>query len=78
MLFFLTPIFWAPDQMQGKRRIVIEFNPLAHLLEVLRQPLLGRAVAPGDWIFSLGFLAVLALTALVLMAMFRRRIVFWL
>ena len=78
VLFFLTPIFWVPAQMQGKRRLILEANPLAHLLEIVRQPLLGRAAAAEHWIFSLAFLAGLAVTALILMALFRRRVVFWL
>lgn len=78
VLFFLTPIFWAPAQMQGKRRIMVDANPLAHLLELVRQPLLGRAPAPEHWVFSLCFVAFLAVVALVMLSLFRRRIVFWL
>lgn len=78
VLFFLTPIFWSAAQMSPKRRAVVELNPLAHLLEIIRQPLLGRVVAPEHWVWSLGFLGVLALVALVMMALYRRRIVFWL
>ena len=78
ILFFLTPIFWAPAQMQGKRRIILELNPLAHLLELLRQPLLGRSAALQDWTFSCSFVLLLAVIAFVMMVLFRRRIVFWL
>ena len=78
VLFFLTPIFWSPAQMQGKRRIILEVNPLAHLLEIVRQPLMGRVAAPGDWIFSISFALALAVISFVMLIFFRRRIVFWL
>ena len=78
VLFFLTPIFWSPDQMHGKRRIFFEYNPLAHMLELVRQPLLGRAPAMEHWIASIAFGAILALIAFVMMVLYRRRVVFWL
>ncbi len=78
VLFFLTPIFWAPNQMSAKKRFAVEFNPFAHLLELIRQPLLGRVAPMEHWVFSLGFLAALALISVVMMALYRRRIVFWL
>ncbi len=78
VLFFVTPIFWVPAQMQGPRRVFLEANPYAHLLELVRQPLLGRAVAMEHWVFSLAFLGVLVVIAFALMALYRRRVVFWL
>ena len=78
VLFFLTPIFWSPAQMSPKKRFAVEYNPFAHLLELIRQPLLGRVVPAEHWIFSLGFLGTLALVAVIMMALYRRRIVFWL
>ena len=64
--------------MQGRRRLFLEANPLAHLLELVRQPLLGRAPSAEHWIYSLVFMGVLAVIALVMMVFFRRRVVFWL
>jgi ABC-type polysaccharide/polyol phosphate export permease len=78
VLFFLTPIFWVPAQMKGKRRIAFELNPLAHELELIRQPLLGAAPAAENWVYALAFMGVLAVIAFAMMALFRRRVVFWL
>jgi ABC-type polysaccharide/polyol phosphate export permease len=78
VLFFLTPIFWTPDQMHGKRRVFFEYNPLAHMLELVRQPLLGRAPALEHWVVATAFGIFLAITAFILMVLFRRRVVFWL
>lgn len=78
VLFFLTPIFWVPSQMSGKRRTMLELNPFAHLVELVRQPLLGAVVPAEHWMFSLAWLAILAVVAFVLLVLFRRRVVFWL
>ena len=77
ILFFLTPVFWVPAQMHGKRRIIFDLNPFAHLLELVRQPLLGRAPELVHWEWGIGMMVVLTAVAVTLLALFRKRIVFW-
>ena len=43
--FFVTPVMWDAA-MLGKYRWAADLNPLFHLLELVRAPLLGRGVAP--------------------------------
>ena len=78
ILFFLTPVFWAPSQMHGKRAALLGLNPFAHLLELVRQPLLGRAPALADWEWGLGVMLVTGVVAVAMLALYRRRVVFWL
>ncbi len=78
ILFFLTPVFWVPAQMHGKRRIIYELNPFAHSLELIRQPLLGRAPALADWEWGAAEMVLLSIVAVTLLALFRKRVVFWL
>lgn len=40
--FVLTPVFWDKSALLGPRSLVVLLNPLAHMLEVLRHPLLGE------------------------------------
>ncbi len=77
VLFFLTPIFWAPNQMGGKRGLIVQYNPFAHLLELVRGPLLGRAPLLVNWEWGFGLLAVQALIVIVMLTLFRKRVVFW-
>jgi ABC-type polysaccharide/polyol phosphate export permease len=77
-LFMLTPVFWRRSQMRGNMHWIVDLNPLSHLLEVVRQPLLGHPAALHDWI-AVGFTAVAAaILALFGLVKFRRRVVFWL
>jgi ABC-type polysaccharide/polyol phosphate export permease len=77
ILFFLTPIFWAPTQMSGKRALIVQYNPFAHLLELVRGPLLGHAPTLLNWEVGLGMLVVQFLIVVVMLALFRKRVVFW-
>jgi ABC-type polysaccharide/polyol phosphate export permease len=78
ILFFLTPVFWAPAQMQGKRSIILTLNPFAHLLELIRQPLLGRTPSMIHWEWGIGLMLVLGATTITMLTLYRKRVVFWL
>lgn len=78
LAFYVTPVFWTAEHLHGKGRLAVELNPLAHQVELLRAPLTGHAPALIDWWWTLGTTGVLALVAFVLLALFRKRVVFWL
>lgn len=78
LAFYVTPVFWQRDQMSAKHRWVADYNPLAHQVELLRAPLTGHAVSAVDWWWTLGMTGVAAVVGLILLAMFRKRVVFWL
>lgn len=78
LLFYVTPVFWLTANVSADKRHLVELNPLAHQVELLRAPLMGQAPALADWIWTLSTAGVLAVVALILLAMFRKRVVFWL
>lgn len=78
LLFYVTPVFWMTANLSAKSRHLVELNPFTHQVELLRAPLTGHAPALNDWWWTLGTTGVLALVAFVLLAMFRKRVVFWL
>jgi ABC-type polysaccharide/polyol phosphate export permease len=75
---FITPIFWPIDQLKGTRRMVfVEMNPLYHLVQIVRAPLLGQMPTALNY-------AVVILVAVVgwaltyfLFKKFRKRIAYW-
>ena len=77
-LFMLTPVFWRKGQMGPKMTWIVNYNPFAHLLEVLRQPLLGHPAPLSDWAGSLLFFAFAAVAAVISLTLYRPRVVFWL
>jgi ABC-type polysaccharide/polyol phosphate export permease len=78
ILFFITPIFWNSDQLAGNRRWVADLNPLTHLIDVVRMPLLGVAPSAASYLVAVGCLVVGWLVALAFFARFRARISYWL
>jgi ABC-type polysaccharide/polyol phosphate export permease len=75
--FFLTPIFWTPEQI-GSAMQILWWNPFAHFIWIFRSPLLDNDPALVSWIF-VGCVTVVGwVSAIVMYALFRKRLVFWL
>ena len=74
--FFVTPIFWMPDGMS--RRSVVDFNPFYHLIEIVRQPLLGNAASANNWMIVAALLGISGAAALLSLALCRRKVFLWL
>lgn len=73
---FATPIMW-PASSLGNERIYADINPVYHLIEVTRAPLLGDMPEPLSWAVSGGLAVVGSLIAVALLVRTSRRIVFW-
>lgn len=77
LLFFVTPVMWRAEQL-GDRAFLVALNPLHHVIEVVRAPLLGQL---PDW-RSWAVVAVLTVVGWVgtfrLFALCRARVVYWL
>ena len=78
VLFLLTPVFWQRAQLPEERRWIVDWNPFAHLLEIVRQPLVGQMAPLVHWWASLLTCLVAAVLAIVSLMLFRKRVVFWL
>lgn len=78
--FLITPIVWYAElaPVGTTRGILMRANPLHHLLALVRDPLLGRAIEPVTWIYVAAMSAVgLVLAAFVYRA-YARRVALWL
>jgi lipopolysaccharide transport system permease protein len=73
---FATPIMW-PVSSLGDARIVAEINPVYHLIEVTRAPLLGQMPSLTSWLVAIGLAVVGSALATALLVRAARRIVFW-
>jgi len=74
--FFLTPVFWKP-QMLGSRQWVAHINPLYHMLELIRAPMLGQAPPMSSWYMVIGMAFVGMGAAFLMFSRFRSRIPYW-
>lgn len=75
LLFFLSPVLWLPGEMKGFGGRLMSLNPIVHMLDVLRGPLIGEPFHLTSVVFLIvSGLAGWAFT-LVFFAKVRRRIV---
>jgi ABC-type polysaccharide/polyol phosphate export permease len=74
--FFITPIIW-PAKMLGDHEWWLNLNPLFHLLEIMRAPLVGGHASLFSWVF----VCVMAVTGyavtLAAYSRYRARIAYW-
>jgi ABC-type polysaccharide/polyol phosphate export permease len=77
LLLFLTPVFWRPESVH-QNRFLFDYNPLFHMLEVIRRPLLGEAAQPTSYITLLVTLVLGWAAMMLLFAQTRRRVVHFL
>lgn len=69
-LFFLTPIMWDADRVTDPlRRAIAHFNPLFHIIETVRAPVMGGGVPMHSWMVLAG---VTVVNALFFILAFRR------
>jgi homopolymeric O-antigen transport system permease protein len=76
VVFFLTPIFWRPEQLPD-RALFVNMNPFFHWVEIVRFPLLGQPPRLSTWIAIIGLNVVGAVVALIFFAKYRARIAYW-
>jgi ABC-type polysaccharide/polyol phosphate export permease len=76
MLFFVTPVFWSVS-MLGDHTWMASINPMFHILEILRQPLLGKSASWLSYLTVLTIGFILFFTGLVIYSTNRKKIAFW-
>lgn len=78
VLFFVTPVIWPPELLKGRPvQWVVDANPLYHLLELVRRPLLfSEPATPVNYLVGLGVVLALGLVASLVVATYSRRIVY--
>ena len=77
ILIFTTPILWVREERGGIIRLVADFNPLTHYIEIFRAPLMGAPTRPLSWCVVLGLTVLVWLMAAVAAARMRQRLPFW-
>src|SRR3954454_9692394 len=67
LAFFLTPVFWRPEQMLG-RQVLVLLNPFYYMLEMVRKPLMGQVPSLEMWLVSIAMCVVGAIVGVVFFA----------
>jgi lipopolysaccharide transport system permease protein len=78
VLFYITPIIWRPEALGAKHHWIAVYNPFAHLIEIVRAPIIEGYFPLDAWIWSLVTTVVLLVIGVALQSRFRNRIAYWL
>lgn len=78
ILFFLSPVIYRPSQLGGGLvETIMAFNPIAHYIRVIRDPLLGVIPSLESYAVVLGMTVVTVLFSLWLTGSRAYRLPYW-
>lgn len=76
MAFYITPILYRPKSL-SRFTFVVEWNPLAYLIDLVRAPLVGQFPSLETWGICAGMAVVGWFVALSLTGRYLKRIPYW-
>lgn len=78
MLFYMTPIIYTPDLLRQRGMgWLMDINPFASLVEVVRLPLLGRGIPDfSTYAVAIGLIATTTVLALLTLIRLERKVIF--
>ena len=77
--FYVTPVIWMADNLGDNQlaHLLLGLNPLHHLLQIARLPLLGQFPTIENWGLALLSAGVFWLVGLLIYKKFENRIAYW-
>ena len=75
--FFFTPIMWSPSLLKD-RAWIAHYNPLYHLIEIVRAPMTGEPIEAVSWLWAIGLVVVGFVIAQTMMKKTRHKLSYWL
>ena len=74
----ITPLFWPADTLTGMKRFVfVELNPLYHVVDVVRGPLVGRVPEAASYTVMVALSIGGWWLTYAMFKRFRKRIAYW-
>lgn len=77
LVFFLTPVMWYPEMLEA-RAWLVDFNPLVHLINIVRMPLLDVVPPVQSYYWAIAFALIGGVLSFVVWRRFANYLPFWL
>jgi lipopolysaccharide transport system permease protein len=74
--FYITPIIFRPDAL-NRFAFIVEWNPLAYLIEIVRAPLIGQMPSMLAWQVTIGMAVIGWPIALLMTGRYLKRLPYW-
>lgn len=78
VIFYFTPIMWMVDLIPHRTIIFLQFNPLYHLIEIVREPFMGNTASKISWTFCIVAFVFGNLFTFIFFGKYKKRIIYWL
>lgn len=79
VLFYVTPIIWLPKLLPARADLMLLApNPLFHLIDIVRAPLMGTIPSLFSWSYSLLLACFGWMVTITFYNTYRNRIAYWL
>lgn len=76
--FYVTPVLWKPESIANEAtHLLLGLNPIYHLLQIMRLPLLGKVPTLENWTLSLIAMFIGLVSAYVIFKKFYKKIAYW-
>ena len=77
--FYITPVIWIRESLGENElvNLIVSLNPLYHILQVARLPLIGQFPTLFNWIWVLGSAGLFWVVGLYMFRRFEKRIAYW-
>lgn len=75
--FFLSPIMWKVEMLPKNLHFLLNINPLYHLVDIVRAPILGTNINFYSYIYSLVLMILGMAATFFLFSKYRNRIAYW-
>ena len=77
--FYVTPVIWIRESIGDNELVnaLVTFNPLSHILQVARLPLIGQYPSIENWTWVIASTVLFWTVGMMLFKRFEKRIAYW-
>jgi lipopolysaccharide transport system permease protein len=77
--FYITPVIWIRESLGQNDlvNLIVNLNPLNHILQVARLPLVGQFPSVLNWAWVLGLASLFWAVGIYMFSRFEKRIAYW-
>ena len=79
VFFYVTPIIWMPGALNARSaNLLVDPNPVYHLVQLVRAPILGSSPSILNWVVSILMAVIGSFITLWFFGKYKKRIAYWL
>jgi lipopolysaccharide transport system permease protein len=77
--FYITPVIWIRESLGDNElvNLMVSLNPLYHILQVARLPMIGQLPSLSNWIWVFASAGLFWAVGIYLFSRFEKRIAYW-